>query len=176
MHALFRRLAIGSAVSAITISAPALAQTATFNVPAQDVASAVRLFARQAKVQIMVSGHAAGGRHTQAITGAMSVDQALAQMLTKTGLTARMTGAGTYVIVADPSTASQPEPVASTPTDTEAQPSEIVVLGSGLTRSVSTLLPANLDVLPPGTSVQKSLNFLPGVMAQSIDALGLNEQ
>jgi iron complex outermembrane receptor protein len=53
---------------------------------------------------------------------------------------------------------------------------DIVVIGSGETRSVSTLLPSNLEVLPPGTSVQKALNFLPGVMAQSIDALGLNEQ
>lgn len=53
---------------------------------------------------------------------------------------------------------------------------EIVVVGSRQTRSASTLLPSNLDVLPPGTSIQKSLNFLPGVMAQSIDALGLNEQ
>jgi iron complex outermembrane receptor protein len=52
----------------------------------------------------------------------------------------------------------------------------IVVVGSGETRSVSTLVPSNLDVLPPGTSVQKALNFLPGVMSQSIDALGLNEQ
>ncbi len=52
----------------------------------------------------------------------------------------------------------------------------IVVIGSGETRSVSTLVPANLDTLPPGTSIQKSLNFLPGVMAQSIDALGVNEQ
>ncbi|MBO9604173.1 MAG: TonB-dependent receptor [Novosphingobium sp.] len=54
--------------------------------------------------------------------------------------------------------------------------SEIVVVGTGQTRSVSTLLPSNLDALPPGTSIQKALNILPGVMAQSIDALGLNEQ
>ncbi|RVT90901.1 TonB-dependent receptor [Sphingomonas crocodyli] len=53
---------------------------------------------------------------------------------------------------------------------------DIVVVGSGQTRSVSSLTPASLDVLPPGTSVQKALNFLPGVMAQSIDALGVNEQ
>src|SRR5215813_3265295 len=53
---------------------------------------------------------------------------------------------------------------------------QIVVVGSGQTRTVSTLLPSSLEVLPPGTSVQKSLNNLPGVMAQSIDALGLNEQ
>lgn len=53
---------------------------------------------------------------------------------------------------------------------------DIVVVGKGQTRSVSTLLPANLETLPPGTSVQKALNFLPGVSAQSIDALGVNEQ
>ncbi|ARR55400.1 TonB-dependent receptor [Rhizorhabdus wittichii DC-6] len=52
----------------------------------------------------------------------------------------------------------------------------IIVIGRGETRSVSTLVPSNLDVLPPGTSVQKALNFLPGVSAQSIDALGVNEQ
>lgn len=56
----------------------------------------------------------------------------------------------------------------------EAQ--DIIVVGSGETRSVLTLVPSNLDVLPPGTSVQKALNFLPGVSAQSIDALGVNEQ
>jgi iron complex outermembrane receptor protein len=53
---------------------------------------------------------------------------------------------------------------------------DIVVIGSGETRSVSTLLPSNLDTLPPGASIQKALNFLPGVSAQSIDALGVNEQ
>jgi len=60
--------------------------------------------------------------------------------------------------------------------DATADAGDIVVIGSGETRSVSTLVPSNLDVLPPGTSVQKALNFLPGVMAQSIDALGVNEQ
>jgi iron complex outermembrane receptor protein len=53
---------------------------------------------------------------------------------------------------------------------------QVVVIGSGQTRSVSTLLPSNLSVQPPGTSIQKSLNMLPGVSAQSIDALGVNEQ
>ncbi len=57
-----------------------------------------------------------------------------------------------------------------------ADGNELIVVGKGQTRSVSTLLPSNLDVLPPGTSIQKSLNFLPGVSAQSIDALGVNEQ
>lgn len=57
-----------------------------------------------------------------------------------------------------------------------AEVEELIVIGSGETRSVSTLTPSNLEVVPPGTSVQKALNFLPGVSAQSIDALGVNEQ
>ncbi len=64
----------------------------------------------------------------------------------------------------------------ATSEDANTSSEEIVVIGSGQTRSVSTLVPSNLDVLPPGTSVQKALNFLPGVSAQSIDALGVNEQ
>lgn len=52
----------------------------------------------------------------------------------------------------------------------------VVIVGTGATRSVNTLTPQSLEVLPPGTSVQKALNFLPGVNAQSIDALGVNEQ
>src|ERR1700744_6708859 len=56
------------------------------------------------------------------------------------------------------------------------QVQEIVVIATGATRSVSSVQPSNLEVLPPGTSVQKVLNLLPGVSAGSIDALGLNEQ
>ncbi len=68
-----------------------------------------------------------------------------------------------------------PAPAAEAAPDADTT-GDIVIIGSGETRSVSTLLPSNLDTLPPGSSVQKALNFLPGVMAQSIDALGLNEQ
>lgn len=71
---------------------------------------------------------------------------------------------------------AQDAPVAAADAAGDETAPDIVVVGAGETRSVSTLLPANLDVLPPGTSVQKALNFLPGVSAQSIDALGVNEQ
>jgi len=71
---------------------------------------------------------------------------------------------------------AQPTQAADAPAGEGSDAADIVVIGVGETRSVSTLLPSNLDVLPPGTSVQKSLNFLPGVLAQSIDALGVNEQ
>ncbi|WP_404336232.1 TonB-dependent receptor plug domain-containing protein [Sphingomonas sp. MMS12-HWE2-04] len=75
-----------------------------------------------------------------------------------------------------PAAQAQTADAPATDATADADNADIVVIGSGQTRSVSTLVPANLDVLPPGTSVQKALNFLPGVSAQSIDGLGLNEQ
>lgn len=68
------------------------------------------------------------------------------------------------------------EPADAEPTAGPDALDDIVVIGTGETRSVSTLVPSNLESLPPGTSIQKALNILPGVMAQSIDALGVNEQ
>ncbi len=52
----------------------------------------------------------------------------------------------------------------------------VSVIGAGQARQVQRIVPQQLDVLPPGTSLQKALNLLPGVNAQSADALGSNEQ
>ncbi|MEJ1966223.1 MAG: TonB-dependent receptor [Gammaproteobacteria bacterium] len=52
----------------------------------------------------------------------------------------------------------------------------ISIIGTGESRQVQRITAQNLDVLPPGTSPQKILNLLPGVNAQSIDALATNEQ
>jgi len=52
----------------------------------------------------------------------------------------------------------------------------VSVIGTGESRQVQRITARNLDVLPPGTSPQKVLNILPGVNAQSIDALATNEQ
>ncbi|CAN5212176.1 TonB-dependent receptor [soil metagenome] len=125
MHDLFRRLAIGAAVSAV--ASPALAQTVAFNVPSQNVASAVQQLARQAKIQIVISGRVAEGRRSQLVNGAMTIDEAIARMLANTGLAARMTGAGTYVIVANQGAALQEHPVAASEDVSDSGISDIVV-------------------------------------------------
>jgi iron complex outermembrane receptor protein len=105
--------ALAAASLSWTIAAPAAAQTFSFDVPAQEVSQAVRQIARQAKVQIMVAGRVAQGRRTQAVSGAMTVEQALDTMLARTGLSARATAARTYVIVPEPQvSAARPEPAA----------------------------------------------------------------
>jgi outer membrane receptor protein involved in Fe transport len=101
MHSIFRGLAVASVASVVALSMPAAARTSTFKVPAQNVTSAVRLLARQARIQIVVTGRVAEGRRTRAVSGTMPVEQALKEMLTGSGLVARATGEGTYVLVAE---------------------------------------------------------------------------
>lgn len=176
MYAQLQRLVIGSAVSVTMLALPALAQSSTFDVPSQDVASAVRQLAAQAKIQIMISGRVAGVLRTQAVTGNMSVTQAFEKMLAKTGLVARKTSEGTYVVVSDPLSPTHTNGDAASKNEKGNTPTDVMVIGRGQTRSVATILPSNLNVFPPGTSLQKALNILPGVSSQSIDAFGLNEQ
>ena len=52
----------------------------------------------------------------------------------------------------------------------------VSVIGTGESRQVQRSRPQDQKSLPPGTSLQKVLNTLPGVNAQSVDALGSNEQ
>jgi len=106
MHSSFRRMAFGAAASLVVLASPALAQTRAFDVPAQDVTGAVRQLARQAKIQIVVTGSVAKGRRSSPVSGSLSVEHALERMLAGTGLVARATGSGTYVVVASPGTAS----------------------------------------------------------------------
>jgi hypothetical protein len=86
---------IPAAAQAVPVSGVAL------HVPALPVVDAVRQFAAQAHVQIVVSGHVAQGRRTRAVDGVMDVPAALARMLGETGLVARSTAPGVYVIVSD---------------------------------------------------------------------------
>jgi iron complex outermembrane recepter protein len=88
-----------TAVCATAVVSPAAAQTVSFNVPAQSVASAVVQVAQQANVAVVVSGDLADGKRSRGVTGAMSVEQALSRVLASTGLAARQTAARTYVIV-----------------------------------------------------------------------------
>jgi iron complex outermembrane receptor protein len=60
--------------------------------------------------------------------------------------------------------------------DTATDLDAVSVIGRGQARQVQRITPQNLDILPPGTSLQKAINILPGVNAQSADALGTNEQ
>lgn len=76
------------------------------------------------------------------------------------------------VVLVPAAWAQEAAPAATAATELDA----VSVIGSGEARQVQRITPQNLDILPPGTSLQKAINILPGVNAQSADALGTNEQ
>jgi outer membrane receptor protein involved in Fe transport len=92
-------LMAGAAIVCVAAATPAYAQTRNFNVPEQDAATGVAQFARQADLQLLISARDARGRRTNAVRGAMSVQDGLRQLLSGTGLRAEPTGASTYSVV-----------------------------------------------------------------------------
>ena len=94
-------LAIG--VGALSLTAPmAQAQdraTHQLNIPAQPLSRALRDLARQAGIQIAYRSSIAAGAQAPAVQGAMTAEQALAQLLAGSGLNYSFTGATTVTIL-----------------------------------------------------------------------------
>ncbi len=65
---------------------------------------------------------------------------------------------------------------ASAKPDAAKNPEGVSVIGQGETRQVQRVTPADTLALPPGTSIQKVLNRMPGVNVQSNDAFGAPRQ
>src|SRR5258708_1459579 len=83
-HNLSQAIALALGVAGL---GTALAQTASFNVPGQDAATAIPEFARQANLQIIAPADKLVGIKTHTIHGAMDARVALKQLLLGTGLT-----------------------------------------------------------------------------------------
>ncbi|WP_206243412.1 TonB-dependent receptor [Novosphingobium terrae] len=102
-------LALSTVLSALALSpsakgqsAPEAVQTpspvASFNVPAQDLDSALTSIADQGGIHIFFPSDLLAGRRSPAISGRMPVEQALSRALTGTGLSWRYREAGTVVV------------------------------------------------------------------------------
>ncbi|MFC5741480.1 TonB-dependent receptor [Dyella tabacisoli] len=61
-------------------------------------------------------------------------------------------------------------------TDAAKNLETVSVIGQGETRQVQRITVKDVAVLPPGASIQKVLNRMPGVNVQSNDAFGANEE
>jgi len=94
-----RGLFMSTAIVAMVAATPAMAQTRSFNVPAQSAETGISAFGRQAEIQIVAARKFTKGKKTNAVRGSMTVDAALRQLLEGTGLTFRSTGAQTYMVV-----------------------------------------------------------------------------
>ena len=79
---------------------PELAQRqATFSIPPQPLADAITSFGRQSGMQVSVDGDLARGIASPGVSGSMTPEQALSRLLAGTGITYRMTGGNTALLV-----------------------------------------------------------------------------
>ncbi|OWQ91142.1 hypothetical protein CDQ91_19620, partial [Sphingopyxis witflariensis] len=75
-----------------------MAQTKTFDVPAQSAATGIPQLATQADVQILVSADAVSGKSIRAIKGTMTVDQAVRRAAADAGLRVVSSDGRTYTL------------------------------------------------------------------------------
>lgn len=104
-------LICGAAVLSMAMAQPALAQQRTFDVPAQNAASAISVFARQAGLQVVAPADGLQGVRTAALKGAMDARAALRQLISGTGLEIASDSGGVIVLRREASAQAQVEPV-----------------------------------------------------------------
>src|SRR3546814_20190104 len=75
-----------------------MAQTKTFDVPAQSAGTGIPQLATQADVQILVSADAVRGKTIRAIKGSMTVDQAVRRAAADAGLRVVSSDGRTYTL------------------------------------------------------------------------------
>lgn len=93
-------LATSAAICAVAVATPAMAQTKTFDVPAQSAATGIPQLATQADVQILVNADAVNGKTIRAIKGSMTVDQAVRRAAADAGLRVVSSDGRTYTLAA----------------------------------------------------------------------------
>jgi iron complex outermembrane receptor protein len=142
-------LAVSGAVLATAMAAPADAaaqqtqQTYSFDIPAQDLASALRTFARTSRQQVTFSGTLVRGRKSATLKGNHAVDRALDILLSGTGFKIRRAERGVLVLVAQPPArvsmavaAPQPQAESAAVEEGGDEPNaEILVTGSRIDRA-----------------------------------------
>src|SRR5215475_3226342 len=87
MFGALRRALLGSTAFVVTgFTLPALAQTKSFDLPAQPAVNSIPMFARQAGIQIVAPAGGLAGINTQALRGEFDRHQALTRLLEGTPL------------------------------------------------------------------------------------------
>ncbi|MBP7703738.1 MAG: TonB-dependent receptor [Caulobacter sp.] len=85
--------------SALTVTAAAAAPAVVvFDIPAGDLGVALERYATQSRQQLLYSPSLVAGRRSPTVRGAMTVDQALAQLLAGSGITVQRPRAGVVVL------------------------------------------------------------------------------
>jgi hemoglobin/transferrin/lactoferrin receptor protein len=108
----FRKILLAGAATALLASAsPASAQAiqpTIFNIPSQPLGAALAEFARQSNIDVLFSSQLTRNQQSPGLQGEMAAPQALAMLLSGTGLTYRASSGGSFVIedASDPQSGS----------------------------------------------------------------------
>ncbi|TDV39165.1 iron complex outermembrane receptor protein [Paraburkholderia caballeronis] len=143
-------------VAASTASAGLFAQTA-INLPAQPLSTALSQLARERGVDILAPDGLVAGRSAPAVSGALTVPQALDHLLLGSGLTARQQDPRTFVIETSPPPRKEPGANAApsvlptiTVTDSAAEPTRGFIAES---TSTATRTDTPLSEIPQSVQV-----------------------
>jgi iron complex outermembrane receptor protein len=144
----------------------ALAQTATFDLPAQPLEQALAQFSRQAGLQLAASPELLRGLHGQAVAGPLDVRAALAELLRGSGLQGRIADGLLTVERASPA-ASAETTLAAVPVKASAEQETAVgpVAGYAAKRSA-----AGTKTDTPIVETPQSISV---VTAERIEAIGV---
>lgn len=132
------RLFAGSSALAAALmfaqAVPAYAQeqTYSFDIPAQDLGSALREFARESGQQVTFDGETVRGKRTPSVRGSFTARAALNRLLANSGLTVRQGSSGVFIVQRGSATTqtTNDEPARAAPEETETQ--IIIVTGTNI--------------------------------------------
>ncbi|MBO9708520.1 MAG: TonB-dependent receptor [Caulobacter sp.] len=184
-----RRLACGSAaaIALAMLAAPVAVQAQqqaayAFDIPAQDLSSALRAFGQVSGQQLAYDEAAVRGKRAPALNGSYTADAGLKRLLAGSGLSAQATASGVYAIrartllvatsaqtQAAPATAVEPAP------ETPAQVEEVVVVGTPGGKGIDKLAASfavttvNADDITKASpkSTAELLTLVPGVWVET---------
>jgi len=128
--------------------APAFAQSKLFDIPEQYASQSLPEFARQAGIQIVAPGDQLRDVKTPAVKGSLSVDQALALLISGTGLEVAK-NSGSTIVLRRPDRMAEtraPAPADNRVEDVQASIEEVIVTGSRVISDV-TRSPTPLTVI-----------------------------
>ncbi len=108
-----RGLVAAATAIALVTSGQAYAQTSPrdYNIPAQDLASALRAFARASGGEVAFDSRLTRGKTSPPVNGRLSPDEAMARLLRASGLVGKRGASGIYIIRAAPVATPSPRPI-----------------------------------------------------------------
>ena len=157
------------AVAATATATPAYAQERaySFNIPPQDLGSALRAFARASKQQVTFDSKTVAGKRTSGVSGSHSAGDALRILLAGSGLSAERGRSGVYIV--RPAAAAQPTSTASAPPAAAAEEemsggADIVVTAQKRSESAQKV-PITLTAFSAETLEKRNINDIKDLAA-----------